>query len=71
MLGVKVGAATVFGVLLDKEQRIQVAFDRDIVNEERYGCSDGAAPGYTKVRTVRIIHDFLPYAGHAPQVAVI
>lgn len=54
----KIGAATVFGVV----------FDRDVVEEEWYGCSDGMNTGYMKVETARIVRDFLDYAQHAPTV---
>ncbi len=64
MLGVKIGAATVFGVLLDKACRIQVVFDRDVASAEWYGCSDGTTTGYMKIRTSQIIHDFLSDARH-------
>jgi Ala-tRNA(Pro) deacylase len=30
ILGAKIGAATVFGVLMDKESLVQVVFDNDV-----------------------------------------
>ncbi len=71
MLGVRIGAATVFGVLLDREQHVQVVFDQDVVSEEWYGCSDGTTTGYMKVKTKQIVDDFLAYAGHCPTVIQI
>ncbi len=68
MLGVTIGAATVFGVLMDTDHRVQVVFDRDVVRDEWYGCSDGTTTGYMKVKTRRIVDDFLVHAGHAPAV---
>lgn len=68
MLGVSIGAATVFGVLLDKDQQIQVVFDRDVLQDEWYGCSDGTTTGYMKLKTSQIVHDFLVYAKHIPAV---
>lgn len=64
MLGTKVGAATVFSVLLDPEKKVQIVFDNDVVAEEWYGCSDGTTTGYMKVRTVLIVNQFLPYTNH-------
>lgn len=64
VLGVKVGAATVFGVLLDAAGEVRVVIDRDVANEEYYGCSDGTTTGYMKIRTSDIIDRFLPYADH-------
>ena len=41
MLGNKIGAATVFGTLLDLDRDVQVIIDKDVTNEDYYGCSDG------------------------------
>lgn len=67
-LGTKVGAVTVFGVLQDKENEVQVVIDRDVLDTEWYGCSDGTTTGYMKVRTVHVIRDFLTYVRHTPIV---
>ena len=69
MLGTKIGAATVFSALLDSENRVQIVFDRDVADEEWYGCSDGTTTGYLKLRTADVLHKFLPYARHTPQIA--
>ena len=69
MLGTKVGAATVFSALLDSARDVQFVIDRDVREEEWYGCSDGTTTGYMKVRTADIVEKFLPWAGHAPVIA--
>jgi Ala-tRNA(Pro) deacylase len=66
ILGVKIGAATVFGVLMDKENVVQVVIDKDVLLEEWYGCSDGTTTGYMKVKTKDIVTNFLSYAKHTP-----
>ncbi|WP_028563792.1 prolyl-tRNA synthetase associated domain-containing protein [Paenibacillus pinihumi] len=71
MLGVKIGAATIFGILLDKEQTVQVVFDEEVVAEEWYGCSDGTTTGYLKIKSSQVICDFLTYANHIPTVIQI
>ena len=68
ILGTKIGAATVFSSLLDQEQRVQIVFDRDVLEEEWYGCSDGTTTGYMKVRTEDIRGRFLPFAKHIPEI---
>ncbi|MCT9858111.1 prolyl-tRNA synthetase associated domain-containing protein, partial [Priestia megaterium] len=69
MLGTKIGAATVFSTLLDKNNDVQIVFDKDVTSEEWYGCSDGTTTGYMKVQTEQIINDFLPYTNH--EVSII
>lgn len=68
MLGTKIGAATVFSALLDTENVVRIVFDRDVLSEEWYGCSDGTTTGYMKVKTGQILHSFLPYAKHTPLI---
>ena len=68
MLGTKIGAATVFSALLDTARDVRFVFDRDVLKEEWYGCSDGTTTGYMKVRTEKILKEFLPFTGRAFQV---
>ncbi|RAJ83669.1 Ala-tRNA(Pro) deacylase [Chitinophaga dinghuensis] len=71
MLGTSVGAATVFGVILDTENKVSVIIDQDILSEEWYGCSDGTTTSYMKISTDWVIHDFLINAGHPPKIIQI
>ncbi len=71
MLGTKIGAATVFGALLDTENRVHIVFDRDVAEEKWYGCSDGTTTGYMKVGTDDILRKFLPFAHHAVKIAEV
>ena len=66
MLGNKIGAATVFGTLLDLDRDVQVIIDKEVADEEYYGCSDGTTTCYMKIRTADIIDKFLPFAKHKP-----
>ncbi len=68
ILGTKIGAATVFSALLDSDRKVQIVFDKAILAEEWYGCSDGTTTGYMKVRTGQIVHEFLAYANHTPAI---
>ncbi len=71
ILGVKIGAATIFGVLKDKGNRVRVILDKDVLLEEWYGCSDGTTTGYMKVETNQILNNLLPYTKHIPTVIEI
>lgn len=63
-VGVEVGATTVFGLLLDKECEIRTVFDKDVLSDESYGCTDGTTTGYMCVKTKDITEKFLPYVHH-------
>lgn len=64
----KIGAATVFSALVDTEKELQIIFDKDVLNEEFYGCSDGTTTGYMKIRTEDITKKFLPYTKHNARI---
>ncbi len=68
MLGTSIGATTVFSAIHDKDHNVQIVIDKDILNEEWYGCSDGTTTGYMKIRTHQLLHNFLPYTGHIPAI---
>ncbi len=68
MLGTKIGAATVFSSLFDTESRVRIVFDKEVLAEEYYGCSDGTTTGYMKLKTEDIYQKFLEYTRHTPSV---
>jgi len=68
MLGTKIGAATVFSAMLDTDCSVQIVFDKDVIQEKWYGCSDGTTTGYMKIETEHIIQKFLPFAKHIPTI---
>jgi Ala-tRNA(Pro) deacylase len=71
ILGTPVGGATVFGVLMDKENQVQVVIDKAILSEEWYGCSDGTTTGYMKISTNWVVNEFLGLANHSPRIIEI
>ena len=68
MLGTKIGAATIFSALLDSNNSIHIVFDKNILNETWYGCSDGTTTSYLKIKTSQIIDVFLPITSHKPSI---
>ena len=66
-LGTKIGAATVFSALLDSARDVQIVFDRNVLSQDWYGCSDGTTTSYLKIRTEDIVRKFLPSTGHSCQ----
>lgn len=68
ILGTRIGAATVFSSLLDSAKNVKIVFDKEVLSEEYYGCSDGTTTGYMKVRTEDIRDKFLRYAECVPAV---
>lgn len=71
MLGTKIGSATVFSALLDEDNDVNIVVDKDVANEEYYGCSDGTTTGYMKLLTADILGKFLDYTKHQPIVVEV
>ncbi|HEY9259747.1 prolyl-tRNA synthetase associated domain-containing protein [Chitinophaga sp.] len=67
ILGTPVGAATVLGLLSDKEMKVQLVVDNDVLAEEWYGCSDGTTTSYLKLSTDWVINEFIPSTRHTPK----
>jgi len=64
MLGTKIGAATILSALLPTASRVKIVIDKEVSDEEYYGCSDGTTTGYLKIKTTDIIHKFLAFTKH-------
>ena len=67
-VGVEVGATTVFGLLLDRENEIRTVFDKEVFKDEYYGCTDSTTTGYMRVKTGDILEKFLPYIKHGYEI---
>ncbi|MDO5536886.1 MAG: YbaK/EbsC family protein [Desulfovibrionaceae bacterium] len=68
MLGTKVGAATVFSALLDREGLVSIVLDREVCAEPWYGCSDGTTTNYLKLATADMLERLLPATGHEARI---
>lgn len=64
MLGTTIGSTTVFSCLWDQDNKVKIVFDKEILKDEWYGCSDSTTTGYMKVKTEDILKKLLPYAHH-------
>ena len=64
ILGVHIGATTIFGLLHDTQNKVQLVVDNDILREEYFGCSDSTTTGYMKFKTKRLVENLIPYTKH-------
>ncbi len=71
ILGTNIGATTIFSVLIDNGNKINIIIDKDVLNNEYYGCSDGTVNGYMKLKTSDVINKVLPYSKHKEVVIKI
>lgn len=67
-LGVKSGSATVMGVLNDEDDYVQVLIDKEVADDEWYGCNPGINTSHIKIKTKQLLDVFLPYARHRAKI---
>ena len=66
LLGVTPGSATVFGLMNDKDHRIRLLIDRDLLKDEYLGCHPCVNTSVVKIRTQDILDILLPHFGVTP-----
>lgn len=63
-LDIEPGAVSVMGLMNDKEQKVQLLIDDDVLKGEFIGCHPCVCTSSLKIRTQDLIHVFLPSVGH-------
>lgn len=71
LLGVSVGATTVFSLLLDSAREVRPVFDSQVAGEAWFGCADGTCNGYLKLRTEDVLRRLLPETGHTARIVEV
>ena len=68
LMGIRPGAVTVLGLMNDKERRINLLIDKDIIADEYLGCHPCVNTSSLKIKMSDILEKFLPFTGHCPTV---
>jgi Ala-tRNA(Pro) deacylase len=58
------GAVSIMGLMNDRENRVRLLIDREILEEEYLGCHPCVNTSSLKIRTADILEKFLPYVKH-------
>lgn len=64
LLNIKPGSVSVMGLMNDKENKVNLLIDEDVLKEEFLGCHPCVNTASLKIKTQDIIEKFLPYAKH-------
>ena len=70
-LGVKRGAATILGAVIDDDDYIQIVVDQEVAQLPWYGCSTGRTTSYIKLSTNDILNVFLPSIRHKAKIIAL
>ncbi len=66
LLGVTPGSVTVFGLMNDKEKRVRLLIDRDLLKNEFIGCHPCVNTSVVRLRTADLTDILLPALGVTP-----
>lgn len=58
------GSLSIMGLMFDKEHRVKLVIDKDIIESEYFGCHPCVNTTSLKIKTSDIMNTFLPYTGH-------
>ena len=65
LLDIRPGAVSVLGLMNDKEKKIQLLVDEDVLAGEYVGCHPCVNTSSLKLKTKDVLEKFLPATGHA------
>ena len=63
-LSIDPGAVSIMGLMNDKEHRVRLLIDEDVLKDEYIGCHPCVNTSSLKLRTVDVLEKFLPHTGH-------
>ena len=67
-LDIEPGAVSIMGLMNDKNHRVQLLIDEDVLKDEYLGCHPCVCTSSLKMRTDDVVETFLPATGHAYQI---
>ena len=63
-LHIRPGSVSVLGLLFDREKRVRLLIDGDLLSEPYIGCHPCVNTGSLKIRTEDLLNRILPETGH-------
>ena len=68
LLGTTPGSATVMGLVNDIDDYVQLIIDKEVADDEWYGCNPGINTSHLKIRTSDLINKFVPHTRHRAKI---
>ncbi len=60
------GSASVLGLLFDKEIKVRLVIDKDLLKDEYIGCHPCDNSSSLKIKTADVLDKLIPYTNHTP-----
>jgi len=65
LLDIEPGAVSIMGLMNDKEHKVQLLIDEDVLEDEYIGCHPCVCTSSLRLRTEDVIRKYLPATGHS------
>ena len=66
LLNIMPGSLSIFGLIFDKEHKVNLIIDREVLKDEYIGFHPCVNTATLKIKSLDITEKFLPYTGHIP-----
>ena len=71
LLGALPGSASVMGLVNDVDDYVQLIVDKEVAEEEWFGCNPGINTAHLKMRTTDLLNKFLPKIHHKAKIIAL
>lgn len=70
-LGTLPGSASVMGLINDEDDYVQLIVDKEVADEEWFGCNPGINTAHLKMKTTDLLNKFLPHIRHKAKIMAL
>ena len=70
-LGALPGSASVMGLVNDEDDYVQLVIDKEVADEEWFGCNPGINTAHLKMKTADLLNKFVPKIHHKAKVVAL
>lgn len=71
LLGALPGSASVMGLVNDEDDYVQLIMDKEVADEEWFGCNPGINTAHLKMKTADLLNKFLPKIHHKAKIVAL
>ena len=71
LLDITPGSLSILGLMNDKENRVQLLIDEDILGGEYIGCHPCINTSSLRIRTQDVLQTLIPAMGHTPRMVIL
>ena len=65
-LNIKPGSVSILGLMNDRNKKVQLLMDKEILEAEYFGCHPCVNTSSLRIKTSDIVNTFISYTGHKP-----